>query len=77
MFPHPHLPAVLDLPHQVHTVGNDNQDDPHVFGKRQEQIAEVFRFNDGAFGIQFVDFVGTENVDDIIEDLDEAFKAVQ
>ena len=48
--------AVLDLPHQVHTVGNDNQDDPHVFGKRQKQIAEVFRLNDGAFGIQLVDF---------------------
>ena len=48
--------AVLNLPHQVHTVGYDNQDDPHVFGKRQKQVAEIFRFDDGTLGIQFVDF---------------------
>ena len=48
--------AVLNLSHQVHTVGNDDQNHPHVFSKRQKQVAEVFRFDGGALGIEFVDF---------------------
>ena len=47
---------LLDLAHQVHAVGNHDEDDPHVLGEREEQVAEVFRFDGRALGIEFVDF---------------------
>ena len=47
--------GVANLPHQVHTVGNHDQDDTHVFGKRQQQIAEVLAFNDGTLLVEVAD----------------------
>ena len=35
------LKECLHLAHQVHTIGNHNKHHPHVFGKREQQIAEV------------------------------------
>ena len=47
---------ILDLTHQVHTVGNHNQDDTHIFGKRKQKVAEVLRFDGRTLGIELVDF---------------------
>ena len=33
--------GVANLSHQVHTVGNHDEDDAHVFCKRQQQVAEI------------------------------------
>ena len=48
--------CILDLAHHVHTVCNHDQNDAHIFGKREQEIAEVFRFNRRTFGVQFVCF---------------------
>ena len=33
-----------------------NQDDAHIFGKREQEIAEILRFYRRTFGVQFVCF---------------------
>ena len=47
--------AFLDLTHQVDTVGNDDEDDAHVFGKGKQEVAEVLGFDAGVAGIELVD----------------------
>ena len=48
--------CILDLAHDVHTVCDHNQDDAHIFGKREQEIAEILRFYRRTFGVQFVCF---------------------
>ena len=45
---------VLYLAHQVHTVGNHDENHAHILGKGEEQVAEVFRLDGGTLGIQLV-----------------------
>ena len=47
--------AVPYLPHHVDAVGYHDEDDAHVLGQREQQVAEVFRLHRGAFGIQGID----------------------
>ena len=55
-----HLPAcfvvlaLLYLAHDVHAVGNHDEDNAHVLCKGQQQVAEVLRLDGGAFGVKFV-----------------------
>ena len=42
------------LPHQVHPVGNHYQYHPHVLGKRQQQVSEVFALYHRILLIQFL-----------------------
>ena len=55
-----HAPAgivvlgIAYLPHQADTVGNHNKYHAHVFGKRQQQVAEVLTLNDGVFLVEFL-----------------------
>ena len=46
--------ALLDLPHDVYAVGNHNENDTHVFGESQQQVAEILGLDGRAFGIKFV-----------------------
>ena len=48
-------PALLDLPHQIDTTGNDDEDDAHVFCKREQQVAEVFGLDGRILLVYFVD----------------------
>ena len=43
--------GILDLAHQIDTVGNHDEDDSHIFGKRQQQITEILRFYRWTLGI--------------------------
>ena len=47
---------IFNPAHDVHTVGDHDEYHPHVFGKREKQVPEVFRLDGGAFLIQFVGF---------------------
>lgn len=53
---------VADLSHDVHTVGDHDEDHAHILGKAQEQIAEVLAFDDGVFLIELLD--ADKSVDD-------------
>ena len=46
--------GVANLAHEVHTVGNHNQDDAHVFSKRQQQVAEVLALNRRTLLVEFL-----------------------
>ena len=46
--------SILDLAHHVDAVGYHDEDDAHVLGKGEEQLAEVFRLNAGAFPVKFL-----------------------
>ena len=46
--------TILYLTHDVHAVGNHNEDNAHVFRKGQQQVTEVFRLDSGAFGVKLV-----------------------
>ena len=46
--------GIPDLSHQVHAVGYHDEDDPHVLGKREEQVAEVLALDDGVLLVQFL-----------------------
>ena len=46
---------VADLPHQVHALGNHDEDDAHVLGKREQQVAEILAFHHGRFHVQLAD----------------------
>ena len=52
---------ILDLTHEVHTVGNHDENHSHVFCKRKQQVSEVFRFDGRALGIEFIDLDQTFN----------------
>ena len=41
--------SVAYLPHQIDTIGNHNEDNTHILGKGNEQVAEILTFNDGVF----------------------------
>ena len=47
--------VVLYLSHQSHPVGNHDEYNPHVLGKGQKEIAEVFTFHHRVLLIQFAD----------------------
>ena len=51
--------GIFNLSHQVHPVGNHDEDDAHVLSKRQQQVAEVLRLNDGIFLVQLLDALQT------------------
>ena len=57
------LSPILDLPHEIHTVGNDDENDPHVLSKRQEQVTEVLRLNRRILRIQLIH--AQDAVDDV------------
>ena len=46
--------AILYLPHDVYAVGNHDENDTHVFGESQQQVAEILGLDGRAFGIKFV-----------------------
>ena len=46
--------ALLYLAHDVHAVGNHNENDTHVLGESQQQVAEILGLDGRAFGIKFV-----------------------
>ena len=48
------IQGVSYLSHQVHTVGNHDKNNPHVFGKRQQQISEVLAFYDGVLFVELL-----------------------
>ena len=54
-----HILCVANLPHQVHTVGNHNQDHAHILGKRQQQVTEILALDDGILLIELLDAVQT------------------
>ena len=45
--------------HQVHTVGNHDQDYPHVLSKRQQQITEILALHHGILLVELMDTVET------------------
>ena len=55
--------GVANLPHDVHPVGNHDEDDAHVFRERDEQVSEVLALDDGILFVEFVDFHQT--MDDV------------
>ena len=46
--------AIFYLPHDVYAVGNHNENDTHVLGESQQQVAEILGLDGRAFGIKFV-----------------------
>ena len=46
--------CILYLAHDVDAVGYHDEDDAHVLGKGQEQLAEVLRLDAGAFQVQIL-----------------------
>ena len=46
--------GIANLSHQVHAVGNHDQDHTHILGKREQQVAEVLAFDDGILLIQIL-----------------------
>ena len=46
--------GVFYLAHDVDTVGNHDEDDAHVFGKGEEELAEVLRLDAGALLVEFL-----------------------
>ena len=49
--------CVFDLPHDVHAVGNHDEDDAHVFGERKQQAPEILASHAGGLFIKFLDAV--------------------
>ena len=47
--------GVLDLAHQIDAVGNHDEDDAHVLGKRQKQVAEILGLDNGILLVEFLD----------------------
>ena len=45
---------VTYLAHEVHTVGNHDEDDAHVLGKRQQKVAEVFALHHRVLRVEFL-----------------------
>ena len=54
-----HVLRVTDLPHQVHPVGNHDQDHAHVLGKGEQQVTEVLALDDGILLVEQLDAVQT------------------
>ena len=50
---------ITDLAHQVHTIGNHDQDHPHILCKGKQQIAEVFTLDNRVFLIELLYTVQT------------------
>ena len=50
------LLGITNLTHQIDPVGNHDQDDPHVFGERYQQISEILAFNHGILLVQLLHF---------------------
>ena len=46
--------SVANLSHEVHAVGNHDEDDAHVLGKRQQEVAEILAFDDGVLLVEFL-----------------------
>ena len=57
-----HPVGISYLPHQVHPVGNHDEYHAHVFGKREEQVAEVLALHDGIFLVKLL--YALQTVDD-------------
>ena len=56
--------ALLDLAHEADAAGDDDEDDAHVLGKGEEQVAEVLRLDAGVLLIDFLH--AQEAVDDML-----------
>ncbi len=48
--------SFFDLPHEVDSVGDDDEDDAHVFCEGEEEVAEVFGLDGWVLVVEFVDF---------------------
>ena len=48
------LLCVAYLTHQIHAVGNHDEDDAHVLGKGEEEVAEVLRLDDGILPVELL-----------------------
>ena len=53
------LVGVANLSHQVHTTGNHDEDDAHVLGKRQQQVAEVLALHHGVLLVELLNALQT------------------
>ena len=53
---------VANLTHEVHTVGNHDEDDAHVFGKGEEEVSEVLALDGRTLLVELVD--AHQSVDD-------------
>ena len=47
--------VVLYLTHEVDAVRNHDEYDPHVLGKREEEVTEVLAFHNGVFLVKLTD----------------------
>ena len=57
------LRGVTNLPHQVDPVCNHDENHTHVFGEREQQVAEVLALDDRILLVQFTD--AAKPVDDV------------
>ena len=46
--------GIPDLPHQVYTIGNHNEDHTHVLGKGEQQIPEILALYDRILSVQLL-----------------------
>ena len=47
------------LPHQVHPIGNHNQDDTHVLGEGKQKVPEVLTLDNGVILVELLNAVQT------------------
>ena len=52
-----HILRVTNLAHQVHTVGNHDQNHAHILCKRQEQVAEVLTLDHRILQVELLDTI--------------------
>ena len=57
-----HVLRVTNLPHQVHTVGNHDENHAHVLRKGKQQVAEILALNDGILLVEVL------NADQTVDD---------
>ena len=52
-----HILRVTNLAHQVHTIGNHDQNHAHILCKRQEQVAEVLTLDHRILQVELLDTI--------------------
>ena len=55
------VPDLLAHAHHAETVGNHDQDDAHIFGKRKEQVMKILGVDGRITGIEIGGFQQTAN----------------
>ena len=58
-----HSIGVANLPHDIYAVGYHDEDDTHIFRKRDKQVSEVLALDDGILFVEFVNLYQT--MDDV------------